>query len=283
MLKQKNIKSSIKFVLSHLFQFISIYIFGYLFMLVLNLSEKHFVFSNLYGKGIKSILLFVLDLFGISHLVGAIGLPTKATMGDWFVGAIVLFYIIFSIVYYLTKKFCIIVLIISYTPWIVWLIFLNMREEPTNNILFYIFSFCIGIFFSQKNILTHLKGKAFNTRIMIVSLASLFVFIVLRLFITLPMDPFVAVSIIMFSITFVDKTKVTKKVLTIFGENSANMWLVNLFFISIIRPRFSIMILGLICANICLLIYSMILEKVKKWIGYKKLVKTIRLKIESNY
>ena len=43
------------------------------------------------------------------------------------------------------------------------------------------------------------------------------------------------------------------------------------------------MILGLICANICLLIYSMILEKVKKWIGYKKLVKTIRLKIERNY
>ena len=178
MLKQKNIKSSIKFVLSHLFQFISIYIFGYLFMLVLNLSEKHFVFSNLYGKGIKSILLFVLDLFGISHLMGAIGLPTKATMGDWFVGAIMLFYIIFPIVYYLTKKFCIIVLIISYIPWIVWLIFLNMREEPTNNILFYIFSFCIGIFFSQKNILTHLKEKAFNTRIMIVSLASLFVFIV---------------------------------------------------------------------------------------------------------
>ena len=111
----------------------------------------------LYGVGLQGIKNYIIDLLGFGVIF-----HSPIFIGGWYLTAIVIYYFLFPILYYATKKFRVLFLIITYTPWIYYIV-MNDIDMHTDWWLFYVFSFALGIYLSQMEILNNRKRSIMST------------------------------------------------------------------------------------------------------------------------
>lgn len=252
-----------KFVLTRLVQLLSILYPINLALSWLNLLEIYVSEETLIGGG--QIFL---------HLIGI-----KRYAGDWYLFAIVIFYILFPILYRFVNMFRIKSLIVSFLPWICFFIhyFINFKIKWDNS-LFYMFAFCAGIYLSVENKLQ--KPVVVENSKKLKAIIIFVVAVLLRQIITLPMDTFVALSIINLQVML----GINSRVLNRFGKESANIWLIHVFIIRYFQQFFkdslaSELLLFVITFALSL-VASIVLNVIKEKTRFNFVVKQIRTLIE---
>lgn len=98
--------------------------------------------------------LQLFTLLGIDEYLKANGINTASIgIGEWFLGALILIYIVFPLLYILKKKHPVIIFILFTSAWILLLKFYPFSFPPNMNILVKAYDFVIGMYLSK--ITTH--------------------------------------------------------------------------------------------------------------------------------
>lgn len=197
-------------------------------------------------------------------------------IGGWYLTAIVMYYLLFPFLYYAIKKFKLLMLIFTYLPWIYYIV-INDIDMHTDWWLFYVFSFAFGIYLSQMEILNKHKQKRFSKTGFFFSVILFIIAFILRAYITLPMDPLLAFSMIELEIFIFSKIPVFSSFLLRCGSQSANIWLLHGVALGLISGlsftsycmRFVFLVF--ICMGI-----SIVIEEIKNALKYNELVSKIR-------
>ena len=268
-------KSNLKFVISHLVQLYSMYWMVWLVVFCYKIcTMKDFII--VYGTGFRGAFNIVMDFFGIAQLFGG-----NVLVGMWYILAIILMYITFPILAYLVKKGGYITLAVLYIPWLV--VFVNSifawYEINVDQYTFCIFSFCLGLLLSQKELIGRYNNKL--NSFLFVLVAVLF-----RWLIRLPFDAFLALAIIGFEKSMLSETKCIRNTLIVLGKHSANIWLLHLTvggaingFVNsnIVLQKIPFFIIVIVC-SLCI---SVAIEELKKIIYYDKITKWVRTKVQA--
>lgn len=230
--KDETILGCIKFCFSHYVQLLYVYWGCLIFELIFFWTRKE-SFLGLYGSGVMGGEKLIIDAFGLAYIFG-----TDSVLGGWYLTTIVIFYFLFPIIFDLTKKLGVVMLVISYIPWIYYIIMRDINIH-TDWWVFYIFSFVLGIYLSQREILAKFKPEKFCVVRMAVSIILLGIACVLRVFITLPVDTLVAFCLILLAINVLTFIPMLRDLIIWFGTKSARIWLLHGMFIYIINTQFT--------------------------------------------
>ena len=266
--RRPDVRSEPRFLLSHYIRFYSIY--WVIFILSRIVGIKNIVsayFANV--SFIRGFARFILDFFGISKLFWQGG------SGDWFVSAILILYLLFPLLYRLTAKLRLGMVLIGAIPWILRYVF-SVGVFKMDSFLFCILAFVTGIFLANEDILSKLKSRQ-STAAGIISAVLVLITFVLRIIFSMPADYFFALSLIMLEIFVVSKTKVVGAVLRYLGENSANMWLIHPKLIPLITIHFFPKYFAVLLLSLAL---SVIIELFKRITRFNDLVKHLRDTVE---
>ncbi|MBQ8913050.1 MAG: acyltransferase family protein [Lachnospiraceae bacterium] len=263
----------VKFVLSHYIQFLSIFWTVLLAMAAIRLCEGEKIIE-VYGSGAKRFFCFFIEILGLRTIF-----HTPSINTSWFVTAIIILYFLFPLIYRLVKKFPIISLFFSYIPWIIYII-KGDTNMHTDWWLFYLFSFALGIFISEKDLLDKQIQSERNIRNIILVIILFVLSFISRLIFALPADPVLAISIIEIEIYILRYIKPVKAFLEMFGRYSAYIWLIHMFiwfrfYISIYSGLLQYMIVFLV---FCLL-SGMALDGLRKELKLDNLVSKTRSKL----
>lgn len=266
--KKTNKHQNIKFIFSHYLQLLSMYwivLFCILFLSFLKGTNL----SDIYGTNLIGIRNMIIDMFGLGMIF-----HTPVFIGGWYLTAIIAFYFLFPILAYLVQHTKIVILIISYTPWIYYIIKKDLNMH-TDWFLFYLFSFVIGIFLSSFNILNKFKENASQKKYIFGSILFFVLSLILRIYITLPIDPFLSLSVIFLEIVLLAKTPVISNFLKTCGIHSANIWLIHPWLLGQTIPfrNYIARFIIIFCISISL---SYTLENIKQATKYNVLIKGIR-------
>ena len=259
----------IRFVLSHYIQLLSLYWIVWCFSIVAITIEGSSIW-NVYGTGKVGIINLIIDLLGLG-----IVFHSPVWIGGWYLSAIVVFYCLFPILEWIVSKVGIVICIISYLPWIYYQTKGDLMMH-TDWWLFYLCPFVLGIWLSQKDMLAHEKEKVETKRTIVV--VALFVLIlVLRQYGTLIIDPFLSLSVILLEVHVASKVVKISEVLSEFGKESANIWLLHPFIISQISVysfrNYQVKFLAVLFLSFLI---AICLSKIKNGISYNKIVGKIR-------
>lgn len=252
-------------------QFYSIY---WVIMLINTVIRYNTIskFYSFYGIRFIGIKNFIVDFLGWSKLIGTNG------FGDWFVSAIIILYLVFPVLYRLEKRFSYIPVLLSLIPWIIRPV-INGLGISTDSFLFCLLYFSTGIFFARTDFFEKLYAK--TQKIKMLSSASIVVLFGLRLLFSVYVDLFLAISLICFGIYVISDIKYINSVFIIFGKNSANIWLSHVMILELVCSIISLPIVGRYLLVLFLaLLFSLIIEFVKKKTKYSLLVKKIRRMVE---
>lgn len=228
-----HIKNKIRFVSSHYVKLISWCWFVFLWSVVI----QYWLGNNIlvgYGSGKTAGINLFTDLIGIA---GVLKRPT--ILGDWYYTAIVVFYVLYPVIDYLIDKLKILFLFFTIMPWIPWTlkyIFEITKIENEYNSdqwMYYLFSFAFGVYLSKNNILDKKMKEKMNLSNVLISLLVLLIAILLRAYITIPMDLLLSYSIVLVYIYLVSYCDYLRKFLAALGAASAYMWLVHGIIIAI--------------------------------------------------
>ncbi len=265
-LKEKSFLSTVKFTVSHLIQLYSLF-----WSATVLVSLMYFIKgTNPYGSGLLGIKNIICAATGFGYV-----LKTPTVCGGWYIAAIIVFYLLFPLVNFLTKKIKWGMLIITYLPW-VYYIYKKDINMHTDWWLFYLCSFVFGIYLSQSEFLAK-QRKISNIFLSVGSCVFLVGAIILRAYVTLPADIVLAFALVEFEIFVLNKIPVFRDFLKVLGKNSSNMWLIHYavlqdflslsFRTTFWRYSYIVFItLGI----------SVVLEMIKNGTGFTKLVKYLR-------
>ncbi len=262
----------IRFILSHYIQLLSMYwmVFAITFI---SIWMQQGTLAGIYGEGVYGYKNLIIDLLGLG-----IAFKTPVLIGGWYLTAIVTFYVIFPVLQWLIEKLGIVIVIICYIPWIYYMIIgdINMHTDWG---MFYLCSFALGIYLSEKDLLA--KQFALDWKkglpVSIVFFASM---MLLRAYITLPVDVFLSLSIIELEIFGISRIPFLRDFLKNCGNQSANVWLLHGYVggvISYLQFRTTGMryvFLVFVCMSV-----SIVIELIKQGTHYNTGVKKIRKRI----
>lgn len=267
------IGGNIRFVFSHYFQLLSMYWAVY-FIVSAVIYLRGGSLIAIYGIGIRGVCNFIIDLLGLATLF-----HTSVLIGGWYLTAIIAFYFLFPLFLILTKKMKWGVLIISYIPWLYYMIMKDVNMH-TDWFLFYIFSFILGIYLSCFNWLNWMKKNAEKKQMIVISIVLLVIMIALRLYITLPIDPFLSLAVIMVEIVIISKLPHLKRFLCVCGTESANIWLVHPWLLGEMATfTFKGYVAKYIVGFFASFAVAYVISSIKKGTGYNDMVRRIRGKI----
>lgn len=248
------------------------YWFVYLLAIVItSILNNYFIeiFIHPYGV-IFGCGYFVLDFLGLSGLLG-----TPSFNGSWWYVSLALV-IIFSvpIIVELIKKlgrsvtgFIVIILPIIY----------GIQFQGNNAVLSFMPVVFAGVLFSYDDIFTKLVVNRFIEHVILV----IFMCGSIVLYLRLPVEKYYYVNygvvpliLIIFSVRYIITIPVLKRVLTVLGRNSMNIFYVHIFIRSIYLEKF-VYSFGnwFICMGVLLilsLVTSVVIEKIKKIVLYDK-------------
>lgn len=269
-----------KFILSHLIQFYSVYWPMFVLNTIIRCSTI-ITFGEYFGANKKGVLNFFISFFGLSNLFGTKG------FGNWFVSAIIILYILFPFLYRLVDKLSIVPIIISIVPWIL-RPYVNSVGISTDSVLFCLLAFTTGIIFAQKDVLD--KVVSLNKmKYKLLSIAIVIFTFFLRLAFSVYADYFFALSLIAFGSIVVSNIKYISSFFGLFGKNSANIWLSHGMIIAVFSyyisfPNSMMRVIQLSIKYVIVLsvslLFSLVLEYIKKKAKYLTLVKKIRIFVE---
>lgn len=185
------------------------------------------------GTNPEGVLYLLRDLFGFFSF-GSRNTPTMNGV-FWFMEAIVLAYLLFPLLALMFKKtrspVHVLILAVTYSPWIYYQYKLDFAMH-TDRALFYLFSFCLGMFLSYHHVLDRIKQWSSNKRWSSVAMSTVLVIAALfaRQRYCLPFDPFFALAIISFCICTIlqsDNTPIVTDALMVCGRNEADIYLLH--------------------------------------------------------
>ena len=110
--KRSSVGGDVRFILSHLIQFYSIYWIAFLLRLGMQCYTPD-RFQQVFGSDSAAVLRFIAGFFGLSTLFNLRGLC------DWFVTAIIILYLVFPLLYRMGKHLRYGLIVIGAVPWVV--------------------------------------------------------------------------------------------------------------------------------------------------------------------
>ena len=177
------------------------------------------------------VFSFVKDLFGMSH----VGPPTDSINGvSWFIGALLVFYICFPILFWIMKKlnrFDWILVLVSAIPTI--LRVFNITIYSFDSIVYYIFAFVLGMFIAKRKIFDSIVNHHFSKIGIALATLGFIGFCCLRLVLGLVIDTIFALIVIIVLITVFKKCSVVDKVFMFFGREELFIYLFHTTVLSI--------------------------------------------------
>lgn len=183
---------------------------------------------QVYGIGGQGVYHMVKDFLGLQNFL--VETPTLCGL-YWYIECILVCYLIFPVLNYLfdkLKKWNFLLLIVAFIPWIYYQMKLDYMMH-TDRELFYIFSFCVGIYLSKHGILNRLKEKSAKPWAVLVTVVGVVAMAVLRLKICLPADGFFAVAIICVCICTINRIPKTfiGRIISGFGSCEFELYLLH--------------------------------------------------------
>ena len=256
---------NIKFCLSHLIQFYSIYWIIFILtapLTYINIFEHYFNNHSLY----KGIIFFGVDFLGIQPRL------------SWYIRAIIVLYLLFPLLYQFVKRLKLFAVILSFVPWILKLL-INNVEINIDSVIFCILPFVTGIYFAMFDSLDNLKRKK-SIKFQIFSFIFVVIFFALRLLFSIYVDYFFSLSLICFGTLVLSDIKGLNSILILFGKHSANIWLIHCTMLSLFPLVALPQIMKFLVILLAALFISILIEYVKKITGYSMKIKDIRCFVE---
>ena len=149
---------------------------------------------------VRPLLWLLKDLLGLYDVGYDIGLRTPTlNAGTWFLGALLLCYLLFPLLLKAVRKGGIpaeiALLAASFAPW-VWYLAAGDLNMHTDREIFYVFPFCLGMVLSRHGLLSRLKDLALRCRCraLLASAAGLILSLFLRQAVCLPADSLLALA-----------------------------------------------------------------------------------------
>lgn len=221
---------------------------------------------NIYGIGMKGIINFLLDFFGVRAFLYTPSLNNTW----WYMEAILCCYILFPIIQKGIKRKTILTFTILLIPNIIAIWNANFLIT-TDREIFYLLPFAVGIICSEKNIFNKLVRLSFNKKYVyiLMSLIILFLSLLVATKVKLIGNVFYALSVIGVSIWLLTNFKIVCKVLIILGKHSMNIFLSHSFIYFYLIPGRKMMsickmpIVKFVVLIVASLILSILIEKIK--------------------
>ena len=277
--KKHTVSHALRFTLSHLLQLLSVY----WSFLVIRHAYAWFTEgvtpADFYGFGFSGVFHALADLTGIGFFIGT---PTGGT--DWYLRAVLIFYILFPLLFFLLEKGKkpgkALLLAAAYTPWIIYLI-RNDIDLETDNALFYLFSFMLGIVLSQSGLLAAQKGMGRSWKGIFFSLAFFASAFGLRAYVALPADPLLAFALVELEIFVLSLIPGLRGLLSALGKQSANIWLLHPLVLLSLGQGFVEKWMLWITAVFISAGLSMATEALREQSGFNRLLRTVRARLTS--
>lgn len=185
----------------------------------------------------KSIVVsFIKDCFGLCH----IGYPTNSLNGvSWFIGAILIFYICFPLLFWTIKKlknFDWILVLLSAISLILYAFGIELYLY--DSIVYYAFAFVLGMFIAKRQLFDFFVNYKLNSP-KVILMAMVFVLsCIIRLVVGLVFDTLFAVIVIIVLITIFQKNKIIDKVSIFFGKEELFIYLFHTTVLSFVGIYF---------------------------------------------
>ncbi len=266
---QKLVKLSIKRIILVLVGYWMVFIV--MFAKVIVFHEKSL--KEIYGGNV--VFSVIKDIFGCSH----VGPITKSIMPiSWFIGSIIVFYLLFPILYKLMNKlgkYDFVLLIITFIP--IALIEFGVSLYIWDSIVYYLFSFVLGMFVEKRNIFDFFvrkKYEAFWKTFLIIALGTI-IFGYLRITVRHLVDPICGFFYIVFLIFLVNKSKLLDRFLLFIGGIEFFIYLIHYAAMKQCRAMFHhnglwIYLVAFALTVVASIIYEFFYSKIKKGISSLK-------------
>lgn len=250
---------NLRFSFSHIIKIMSMFWFIYLLFVPLGFFLGRTPIE-VYGTGIRGLLKFFTDFFGVAELLGT---PTFNPTW-WYMGEILRLYILFPVFYYGVKKNTPIMLIIVSAL----LIFGDFR---------WFVPFIIGMIIAEKNLFSKYMETPLKVKLPIVLIGLLIIPIRLKYPL---MDTLFGLWIIACVLCFINTENIFGKFLEFAGKHSGNIFMFHTFiyfyyFKNFIYGFYHPILIFAALFVICLAV-SVLIEKIKKLIWYYKFEKKLQ-------
>ena len=222
---------SIKFIIKRLLKFYASYWFIFILFLPLGIFVFDRSFADAYGENVNLVKRFFYDLLGVQGF-------QSYNITWWFNKLIIIFYLLFPIIFIISRKIKFIGIIISFA-----LMRFANKFGILNyyDLLFWQFPLVIGIYYSlYKDKLNNLSSNLSKYKITtFIGVFVIFIFCVLqRLYDVIPwvyitsirVDTFLTLSILLILIFYIRNIPWLYKPLSILGNHSMNIYLIHTFF-----------------------------------------------------
>lgn len=215
------------YVLRHIKKVWLGFISAWLLTLILNWIQG-ITPQQFYGTGIQGVYFMIKDALGLQNFL--VVTPTICGL-YWYIECIFVCYLLFPILNFLMdklKKADILLLILTFVPWIYYLIKQDYMMH-TDRELFYLFAFCVGMYLSKHHILNRLKENCKKPWAVIVTVVGVAVMAVVRLKVCLPADGLFAVAIICVCICTINRIPKSfiGRVVSGFGDCEFELYLLH--------------------------------------------------------
>ena len=275
---KNNIKQDVIYVKKHWLQLMSNYWFVYIIFVPTSLlfGRKFYVcYAN-------NPINYISDFLGISNLVNG---DLKYTMNPtwWYMGVCTVYYLLFPLLYKLLKKYPEAFLLFSF-------LLIELSFDYVG-LLLWLFPFVLGMYFAKNDLFVRVERLLkTNSNRALVCCISVLVCAGARYLYSLSMkiDGFFGLSIILFSYMILSKIKVLDKILEELGKNSGLIFMFHTFIYSfwfkefIYGFKYSLLIYIVMVVICC--IVAVILRYIMKITKYDELFKKITTvkRVETN-
>ena len=262
---KENILFNFKFSTKHILKLISNLIVIYFIFLLIGLLLGKTTLPGIYGENISKGV--IIDMLGLQYLFNS---PTL-NVTWWYMSAIICYYALFPLLKVLMRKAPLLPMLIGLSINILALYY--TWYQLTVGILFYIFAFVCGMFFSEYKIFE--KETLFDKKTIFYEIILFVITYFLRAKQRYVGDFAHAISVICLVYSIYPYMGKLNKVLNLLGRHSANIFMLHTFFMLIyfqefiygFKNTFIIYIVLIIISLIC----SIIIEFIKRLCRYDKL------------
>ena len=277
-IKETKKESYVPYIASRIAKFYTTYIPIFLTVFIYKCFTKFTSINSIISYynnrsiALLSIIYLLIDLFGLYKIFG-----TNSIINDWFVTAIIIFYILFPLINKLTKKYKLFSILLLSFPWVISMCFGGIKNDT---FYYYLSEYSLGIYLSMNGLLDKFKNKV-NIKNKIVTTMLLLVSWILRLIFALPFDIILALAIILFEIQHLSNLNFNN-VLSFLGKNSSNIWLLHSYCIGIISKIAYDIYNRYILTILLSLTISFLIEAIKKRIKIDNFVGKIKRVLLNN-
>ncbi|MGN1124125.1 MAG: acyltransferase family protein [Eubacterium sp.] len=268
----KRIEFNIGYVVKRLLRLLSDYWFIYIIFVPLGLLFGR-EFYLIYGQ---NPLAYLADIFGVSYLF--YGYEATMNVTWWYMSIIIVYYIAFPILYRIEKLSGELLLLIS---GILMLIVPDYRE-----LTIWILPYSFGIYFADRDIFSRLDRQLGGKPLLSFAVSGLAVvlFAYIRAnYLGLLVDSLFAIAVILFTFFILSKIPVLNRILEQIGKYSGSIFMFHTFILGyyfkdfVYSFKYAALIFAVTVA-ICFVI-AVLIEQIKKIIGYNRLVDFLCKKI----